>query len=646
MFGAKFNINLRHEALGVKITMADQRQEDHSKFAVAPPRMTALSDHPLDAEQGWIDRFNFPFQLGAVYDILRHPETQTPLTVGIYGDWGTGKTSAMKWLEGLLHVWNKEGTDAQQVTTIPVWFYPWKYQTREDVWRGIVAEIVLATIDARQVSPERVLFAVKRFGAFLGKSFVRALSSVKLKAKDPTGVLGEGEVTFQAVEKILEDFQDLSHPERAYLNKFESMLGNWLKESLGSRERLILFVDDLDRCLPDVTLEVLEAIKLYLNIPGLIFVVGLDKDVVESIVLDHYERRGVSEEKGREYLAKMFQVDVHLFRMQQAVDEFIADQLAAFDLYSSELRESQKSVFKQVFARYSGDSPREVKRVINAAMIAARGWTTFYMGEEEQRLAFNEGLQRHFVRLRLRELGREKMLSSNEGNAFLSQWSDVLGKSSSSRVLGLPIEGADEIHSKDIPTEYQDIWSTFSDFRSLLGDQLLGDLLSVCTYRTSGALIIQETQRPIPIRRSTKRSATSEKFDVFFSYNSEDKKDVYKIGSLLRENGVKVWLDEWELIPGRSWQQQLEQILEEVSSVTVFIGPSGIGPWESAEMEAYLIQAMQRPIPIIPVLLPEGSIPNKLPVFLEQFKGVDMRRGITPLQIDKLIWGITGIKSE
>lgn len=251
--------------------MNDNRQSSHAEFARTPPRMTALSDHPLEPASGWIDRFNFPFQLGAVYDIIRHPETETPLSIGLYGDWGAGKTSAMKWLEGLLHIWNERDGHAE-TKTIPVWFYPWKYQTREDVWRGIVAEVLLATMDKKAASPERVLFAVKRFGAFLGKSFVRALSSLKLTAKDPTGLLGEGEVTFQAVEGILEDFQDLNRPERAYLNQFESMLSNWIKESLGQNERLVIFIDDLDRCLPDVTLEVLEALKLYLNIRGLVFV--------------------------------------------------------------------------------------------------------------------------------------------------------------------------------------------------------------------------------------------------------------------------------------------------------------------------------------------------------------------------------------
>lgn len=475
----------------------------------------ALSDHPINPQRGWVDRFNFAFQLGAVYDIIRHPDTETPLAIGIYGDWGTGKTSAMKWLQGLLDTWNRK-SQGDHIRTLPVWFYPWKYQTREDVWRGIVAEIVLATMTVKAASPERVLFAVKRFGAFLGRSFVRALASIKLKGKDPTGILGEGEITFQSVEKILEDFQDLNHPERAYLNRFESMLSNWIIQSVGTDERLVVFIDDLDRCLPDVTLEVLEAIKLYLNIPQLIFVVGLDRTVVESIVLDHYVKRGVDAEKGKDYLAKMFQVEVHLFRMQRAVEEFIDDQLDTFDLWKSSIDRKDLPVFKKFFVRYSGDSPREVKRVINAAMIAARGWMTFSMGDSQQKLTFGEGLVRHFVRLRLRELGRESVLSSDRGNDFLAVWSRAESKlpfaetsilpdqvSASGTILG-------NLDSSEFPSEYRDIWNRFPELLELLKDELLGELLGTRQFRTSKDLVLQETRAGNLDERSRERLLVGE----------------------------------------------------------------------------------------------------------------------------------------
>ena len=49
------------------------------------------------------DKFDLWLRLGPVYDILRYPETHTPLTVAVCGDWGVGKTSAMRWLEGRLN---------------------------------------------------------------------------------------------------------------------------------------------------------------------------------------------------------------------------------------------------------------------------------------------------------------------------------------------------------------------------------------------------------------------------------------------------------------------------------------------------------------------------------------------------------------
>ena len=613
--------------------MSDKREQEYSEFALTPPQMTALSDHPLAEGQEWVDRFNFPFQLGAIYDILRHPETSTPLTIGIYGDWGTGKTSAMKWLEGLLKTWNKDGDAKPKVKTIPVWFYPWKYQTREDVWRGIVAEIVLATMELGQASPERVLFAVKRFGAFLGKSFVRALSSVKLKAKDPTGVLGEGEVTFQAVEKILADFQDLNHPERPYLNRFESMLGNWLKASLGPNERLVLFIDDLDRCLPDVTLEVLEAIKLYLNIPGLIFVVGLDKEVVESIVLNHYEQRGVGQEKGLKYLAKMFQVDVHLFRMQQAVANFVDDQLSSFKIYDSAVQEPQKRVFKKFFSRYSGNSPREVKRVVNAAMIAARGWTTFPMGKGKEHLTFSEGLQRHFLRLRLRELKVEALLSSANGNEFLSQWSMLIHEFGAVEKYTQHPPTIDNISAKysELPDAYQSLVKKFRKFFQLIGDRLLGDLLSVCKFRTSSALVAQEIQASI--RGVTRRSSSSIEGRVILVCCSTSDQDVVdQIGQRLEKRGLRFTLI-CILEVMLTEELDIAEILRSNDRVpTVIIpcvGVNGMGVKEDNSVERFLYETLRS----VFVLLP-GAGEDSMPSWGNQF--IDMRKGISHKNIEML----------
>ena len=53
-----------------------------------------------------------------------------------------------------------------------------------------------------------------------------------------------------------------------------------------------------------------------------------------------------------------------------------------------------------------------------------------------------------------------------------------------------------------------------------------------------------------------------------------------QIAESLRDRGYKVWLDEWELVPGRPWQEAIEEIIASVRSSAVLVGKDGLGPWE------------------------------------------------------------------
>lgn len=134
-------------------------------------------------------------------------------------------------------------------------------------------------------------------------------------------------------------------------------------------------------------------------------------------------------------------------------------------------------------------------------------------------------------------------------------------------------------------------------------------------------------------------------FDVFLSHNSTDKPTVRQLAGALVQRGVKVWLDEWELIPGRDWQSALEHIIEVVRSVAVLVGEDGLGPWEVREMRACINEFVKRKMPVIPVLLPHASAIPNVPLFLKSFTWVDFREGgLTEESLGNLIWGITGVK--
>ena len=133
-------------------------------------------------------------------------------------------------------------------------------------------------------------------------------------------------------------------------------------------------------------------------------------------------------------------------------------------------------------------------------------------------------------------------------------------------------------------------------------------------------------------------------FDVFLSHNSKDKPVVRKLAESLRNRGLRVWLDEWELVPGRPWQEALENIIATAKSAAVLVGKDGLGPWEKPEMRGCLDEFVQRGLPVIPVLLPGASAKPTLPLFLRAFTWVDLRDGLDEKGIDGLEWGITGEK--
>lgn len=352
-----------------------------------PPEMAILSDCPVTSIED--DLLKLDSRLSAVLDILRHNLTKCPITIAIYGDWGTGKTSAMHWLENQLVVWNnlKKVERQSHPRVYPVWFDPWKYHTREQVWRGIISEVILSLFSVsdldRQNFIPRMKEAAIKFGSFLGRSFLHALANIELTLKTEAGspgmLAGGSELKFDGkmISEICDDFDSANHPEKAYLNQFEDTLKSWVRDFLKDDARIALFIDDLDRCLPQVTLEVLEAIKLYLNIPQIIFVVGLDRSMVDGVIRKHYAEHGVGQEKAEKYLDKIFQVEIHISPSQTQMAEFHLGQIRFLDkatggYWGKKLDAKHKAILESGINELSRGNPRELKRLLNSALLRGR----------------------------------------------------------------------------------------------------------------------------------------------------------------------------------------------------------------------------------------------------------------------------------
>lgn len=139
---------------------------------------------------------------------------------------------------------------------------------------------------------------------------------------------------------------------------------------------------------------------------------------------------------------------------------------------------------------------------------------------------------------------------------------------------------------------------------------------------------------------------TSHQYDTFLSYKTADKPAVEALARRLRDDGISPWLDEWNLIPGKPWQEAIEQALDNCATCCVFIGPTGIGRWQKAEVRSATDERIEKgDYRVIPVLLPgaEREQRGSLPKFLRQTTWVEFRDGLEDEEaFRRLVCGIRG----
>jgi hypothetical protein len=153
----------------------------------------------------------------------------------------------------------------------------------------------------------------------------------------------------------------------------------------------------------------------------------------------------------------------------------------------------------------------------------------------------------------------------------------------------------------------------------------------VSTASRTGESILDYSEEPL---RNTV-------FDVFLCHNGKDKKEIRKINADMRLSGVVTWFDEEQIDPGQVWQDELAKQVEQVRKVCVFIGQNGRGPWQNAEIAAFLDVFADNGCTIIPVLLPNADDVADMPIFLRRFQAVDLREDYEK-NLDRLLKVLRG----
>src|SRR5512135_2038834 len=145
-------------------------------------------------------------------------------------------------------------------------------------------------------------------------------------------------------------------------------------------------------------------------------------------------------------------------------------------------------------------------------------------------------------------------------------------------------------------------------------------------------------------------SITPKRYNAFLSYNSKDRPAVHEVAERLKGKALVLYLEEWELAPGREFQPALAEGLRDSKTCVVFLGPNGLGPWQKQEVQAAIdMRARDAAFHVIPVLLPGTERPRRGDVaHLEFLINASWVEFLTTLDDERafrsLVWGITGTK--
>ena len=130
--------------------------------------------------------------------------------------------------------------------------------------------------------------------------------------------------------------------------------------------------------------------------------------------------------------------------------------------------------------------------------------------------------------------------------------------------------------------------------------------------------------------------------EIFLSHSSADKESVKAIALQLQQKAIPTWLDEWNLVPGQTFVDELAKALKDCAGCVMFVGPGDAGPWHHEEFRAALERAVTDPAYVlVPVLLPGAKL-SQLPGFLASRSCVEFSRIDDPDAIHRLVCGIRG----
>ncbi|HAC62850.1 MAG TPA: hypothetical protein DCF68_04765 [Cyanothece sp. UBA12306] len=296
-----------------------------------------------------VDQLGFEGMADIIHTVIRDIR-KPPFTIGIFGEWGCGKTSLMKMIQDRLK--------NDQVKT--VWFNAWKYDRKEVIWNALIQEIFYTIKKEIEEDPE--LRETEQGRKLRDRINETAAQLALYAAKVGTRFIPGNFVQEEDIDNLIKAFGPLSaknEQQFEFINKFEENFNNLVTDYLGHQNKyLVVFIDDLDRCLPENAIEVMEALKLYLDRSNCIFVIGTESSIIEEGIRHRYKDN--PRLSAKEYLEKIIQLPF----IMRGIDRDNA--LSLLEPYVKTGLYRDDPDIRTLIVEGTKCNPRRIKRFINA----------------------------------------------------------------------------------------------------------------------------------------------------------------------------------------------------------------------------------------------------------------------------------------
>ena len=317
-------------------------------------KKTGIIDEPirpfLKSETGQDDRLGINDYAQALQTFIEN--TDTPMTIGIQGEWGSGKTSLMNKL------WNElEGIETN-TRFESIWINTWEHsllKSPEETLISIVNEITrqVSLLNPKSEKAKKMIATGKK--VFTGALKLAAGVTMGLAGKEVADDLlsGQADNSIRELRSNLEDF-------------INSTIEDTSTDEIKNISKIVFYIDDLDRIEPKDAVKILELLKNIFSLKHCVFILAIDYQVIIKGLKDKFgEKTEENEREFRSFFDKIIQLPFTMPISKYSVSEYVLSLLEEIGFIDDKDQLPEERI-EDILRFTIGGNPRSLKRLINS----------------------------------------------------------------------------------------------------------------------------------------------------------------------------------------------------------------------------------------------------------------------------------------